>query len=40
MLQIIKQLTEKTWDEVVIFGEEKNKERNGKTPFRTGKYFE
>ena len=39
-LQIIETLTEKTWGQgCVIFGERKNKERNGKTPLRTGKYF-
>ena len=40
-LQIIEPLTEKTWGQgCVIFGERKNKERNGETPLRTGKYFE
>ena len=34
-------LTEKTWgQECVIFGEQKNKERNGETSLRTEKYFE
>ena len=40
-LRIIEPLTEKTWVRgYVIFGERKNKERNGETPLRTGKYFE
>ena len=39
-LQIIQPLTEKTWGRVCDFGEQKNKERNGETPLRTGKYFE
>ena len=40
-LQIIEQLTEKTWEQgCVIFGEQKNKERNGKTHLRKGEYFE
>ena len=40
-LQIIKPLTEKTWGrECVIFGEQKNKEENGKTPLRKVIYFE
>ena len=40
-LQIIEPSTEKTWElDCVIFGEQKNKERNGETPLRTGKYFE
>ena len=31
----------KKWGrDCVIFGEKKNKERNGETPLRTGKYFE
>ena len=31
----------KNWGrDCVIFGEQKNKERNGETPLRTGKYFE
>ena len=30
----------KTWKrDCVIFGEQKNKERNGKTPLRTRKYY-
>ena len=38
-LQIIEPLTKKTWGQgCVIF--RKNKERNGETPSRTGKYFE
>ena len=41
LLQIIEPLTQKTWgQDCVIFVEQKNKERNGKTPLRTGKYFE
>ena len=40
-LQIIEPLTKKTWEwDCVIFGEQKNKEQNGETPLRTGKYFE
>ena len=40
-LQIIEPLTEKTWGQgCVIFGERKNKERNGETPLRRRKYFE
>ena len=40
-LQIIETLTEKTWGQgCVIFDEQKNKERNGETPLRRGKYFE
>ena len=40
-LQIIEPLTEKTLGrDCVIFGERTNKERNGETPLRTGKYFE
>ena len=40
-LQIIEPLTEKTWGQGgVIFGERKNKERNGETPLRRRKYFE
>ena len=39
-LQIIQPLTEKTWGRDCDFGEQKNKERNGETPLRTGKYFE
>ena len=40
-LQIIEPSTEKTWElDCLIFGEQKNKERNGETPLRTGKYFE
>ena len=40
-LQIIEPLMEKTWGQgCVIFCERKNKERNGKTPLRTRKYFE
>ena len=40
-LQIIETLTEKTWGrDCVIFGERINRERNGETPLRTGKYFE
>ena len=40
-LQIIEPLTEKTWGQgCVIFGERKNKERNGETPLRRKKYFE
>ena len=40
-LQIIESLTEKTWGQGwVIFGERKNKERNGETPLRRRKYFE
>ena len=39
-LQIIKPLTEKTWERYyVIFSERKNKERNGETPLTTGKYL-
>ena len=39
--EIIEPLTEKTWGQgCVIFGERKNKERNGKTPLRRRKYFE
>ena len=39
--QIIEPLTEKTWGQgCVIFGERKNKERNGETPLRRRKYFE
>ena len=30
----------KPGDKVVLFGEKKNKERNGETPSRTGKYFQ
>ena len=41
LLQIFDPLTEKTWGQGgVIFGERKNKERNGETPLKTGKYFE
>ena len=36
---MIQPLTEKTWGRDCDFGEQKNKERNGETPFRTGKYF-
>ena len=40
-LQIIEQLTEKTWGQgCVIFGERKNKERNGETPLRRRKSVE
>ena len=40
-LQVIKPLTEKTWGQsCVIFGEQKNKERKGEIPLRTGKYFD
>ena len=40
-LQIIEPLTAKTWGQgCVIFGEQKNKERNGETPLRRRKYFE
>ena len=40
-LQIIEPLTEKTWErDCVIFGEQKNKERNGETSLKTGEYFE
>ena len=40
-LQIIEPLTEKTWGQgCVIFGERKNKERNGETALRRRKYFE
>ena len=40
-LQIIEPLMEKTWGQgCVKFCERKNKERNGKTPLRTRKYFE
>ena len=39
--QIIEPLTEKTWgQDCVIFGERKNKERNGETPLRRRKYFQ
>ena len=39
--QFIEPLTEKTWGQsCVIFGEQKNKERNGETPLRRRKYFE
>ena len=39
--QIIESLTEKTWGQgCVIFGERKNKERNGEIPLRRRKYFE
>ena len=39
--EIIESLTEKTWGQgCVIFGERKNKERNGQTPLRRRKYFE
>ena len=39
--QPVEPLTEKTWGQgCVIFGEQKNKERNVKTPLRTGKCFE
>ena len=35
------QPTEKTWGrDCVIFGEQKNKEWNGKSPLRMGKHFE
>ena len=38
---IIEPLPEKTWGrDDVIFGEQKNRERDGETPSRTGKYFE
>ena len=30
----------KTWGRDCDFGEQKNQERNGETPLRTGKYFE
>ena len=33
-------LTEKTWGQDCVIGEQKNKERNGKTPLRMGKYFD
>ena len=37
----IESLTERTWGQgCVIFGERKNKERNGETPLRRRKYFE
>ena len=38
----IEPLTEKTWGQgcVQYFGERKNKERNGETSSRMGKYFE
>ena len=37
-LQIIEPLTEKTWEQdCAIFGEQKNKGRNGETPLRTEK---
>ena len=40
-LQVIELLTKKTWGQgCVIFGERKNKERNGKTRLRRRKYFE
>ena len=40
-LQIIEPLTDKTWGQFyVIFSERKNKEQNGETLLRTGKYFE
>ena len=40
-LQIIEPLTEKTWEQGrVTFGEQKNKERNGKTPSRTANCFD
>ena len=40
-LQVFESLTEKTWVRgCVIFGEQKNKEWNGETPIRMGKYFE
>ena len=38
-LQIIEILTENTWGQDCVIGEQKNKERNGKTPLRMGKYF-
>ena len=39
-MQIIELLTEKTWGQArVISVSKKNKERNGETPLRTGKYF-
>ena len=39
--QNIEPLTEKTWGQrSVIFGERRNKERNGETPSRRRKYFE
>ena len=38
---IIEPLTEKTWGQsCLIFGERKNKERNGETPLRKRKYFQ
>ena len=41
LLQIIEPLTEKTWGQgCVIFGERKNKERNGQTPLGRRKYLE
>ena len=41
LLQVIELLTEKTWGQgCVIFSEQKNKEWNGKTLLRMGKYFE
>ena len=43
LLQIMEPLSEKTWGRgcvIVNFGGGKNKEQNGKTPLRTGKYFE
>ena len=40
-LQIIEPMTEKTWGGgSVIFGEQKNKERNGETPLGMGSYCE
>ena len=39
--ETIESLTEKTWGQgCVIFGERKNKERNGETPLRRREYFE
>ena len=39
--RLLKPLTEKTWGQgFVIFGERKNKERNGETPLRRRNYFE
>ena len=39
--EIIELLNEKTWGQgCVIYGERKNKERNGETPVRRKKYFE
>ena len=41
LLQVIEPLTEKTWGRgCVIFSEQKKQKRNGKTPLRTGEYFE